>query len=213
MSVLFDALLVLFIMTLGIAAISFTVSAHKPIFEEKDTTGYGDAIRIPDPEISWAIYGFLDHSGDVDYYYFDAEDGFKLYTNLLVPKNDVYVNFRPSYAVVGPGISSRPEGLPFSIPDGMGALVIDDTSAERDIFYEPFTATTYYRGPKKYTSLSAAGRYYIVVFDKGNDRGDYVLAVGEKEVFGIDDIPGVISAILKIRSGGVDHSQQMAGGK
>jgi hypothetical protein len=203
---------VIILITIVVAAsLSMPAQAHKPIIEERETHGYGDAILIPDPDVSWAIYGFLKTHDSVDYYYFDAKDSMNLYTELLVPKNAIYANFHPSYVIVGPGIDAVPSGLPFNMPSGMGAIIVDGDNGD-GIFYEPFTAITYYRGDQRHTPIKP-GRYYIVVFDKSRNHGDYVLAVGEKESFGLGDMPGVIAAVIKIRSGGVDHSAQISSGK
>lgn len=207
-----DLIVVIFIMVAVAVSLSTPAQAHKPIIEQRETHSYKDAILIPDPDVSWAVYGFLKSHDTVDYYYFDAKNAMNLYTELLVPKNALYANFHPSYAIIGPGIGARPEYLPCNISPGMGAIVVEGYNNNNSIFYEPFTAITYYRGEQRHTPIKP-GRYYIVVFDKGQSRGDYVLAVGEKESFGLGDIPGVISAIIKIRSGGVDHSTQISGEK
>ncbi len=192
--------MIIFITVAVAVSLSMPAQAHKPIIEQRETHSYKDAILIPDPDVSWAVYGFLKSHDSVDYYYFDAKNATNLYTELLVPKNTLYANFHPSYAI-----------LPFNISPGMGAIVVDgDNNA--GIFYEPFTAITYYRGEQRHTPIKP-GRYYLVVFDKGHNRGDYVLTVGEKESFRLGDMPGVISAIIKIRSGGVDHSTQISGEK
>lgn len=210
MHVLTDLIIVAVLVLIGTAAISTVALAHKPLFEDRDTTGLEDAILIPDPDVSRAVYGFLDSESDVDYYYFDIHQPLRLYTSLLVPKNDVYAEFRPVYVIIGPGIDGMPEGLPFNVPDGMGAMVIESPDGDREEFYEPFTATTYYRGVPKHTPVSVRGRYYVAVYDRDGKMGDYVLAVGEKEQFGLSDLPGVIAAVMRIRSGGVDHSQMVS---
>lgn len=203
-------MVILIVLALSVA-LSKPVQAHKPIIEDRETHGFTDAILIPDPGISWAAYGFLKTHESTDYYYFDVHDAMDLYTEVLVPRNAVYANFHPSYAVVGPGIDIKPEMLPFDVPAGMGAIVVDGNN-NAGVFHEPFTAITYYRGEQRHTHVTP-GRYYIVVFDKAHGRGDYVLAVGEKESFGLADMPGVIAAIIKIRSGGVDHSAQISSEK
>lgn len=185
------------------------VSAHKPLFETGDTSGYADAVEVPDPEISWAAYGYLDSGEDTDYYFFDIKGPLNVYTELLVPEKKAYDNFYPSYAIVGPGLAS-PAGLPFTVPDSSGAIVVDSPPGPRGTFYEPFTGINYYRGVRKYTMLTEPGRYFIVVYDRNRTQGDYVLAVGEKEAFGAGDIPGVLASVIKIRSGGVDHSEAAA---
>lgn len=181
------------------------VSAHKPVFESAENSGYADAIEIPDPEVSWAVYGYLSSDVDTDYYYFDVKAPIDLYTGILVPEKKVYADFRPSYVIVGPGLPGS-HALPFPIPDGMGAVTGGWSQGAGDTFYEPFTGISYYRGDRKHTMLTLPGRYYLVVYDPGHRRGDYVLSVGEKEAFGLRDLPGVIAAVMKIRGGWVDHS-------
>ncbi|OPY27617.1 MAG: hypothetical protein A4E28_01952 [Methanocella sp. PtaU1.Bin125] len=185
-------------------------SAHMPIIEKKDTAGFADAIHIRDPAVSWAIYGFLEKPGDADYYYFDLEDGLNVYTELLVPVSPVYEEFRPSYAIVGPGVPGN-DAVPFETAPGSSALVVDSPGGARETFYEPFGGITYYKGIPKHTMLTVPGRYYVVVYDDRLMRGDYVLAVGEKESFRLRDLPGVIAAVFRIRTGAVDHSSIVSG--
>jgi len=193
-----------------VALASGVASAHKPIIEERDTGGYDDAIEVPDPVVSWAIYGFIEAPGDIDYYYFDLKEGLNVYTELLVPVSPVYEDFRPSYAIIGPGMSGS-DTVPFEVHRESGVLVVDSPDGARETFYEPFTGISYYRGIRKHTLLTLPGRYYLAVFDGRHMQGDYVLAVGEKESFGIKDVPGVIVAVVRIRSGAIDHSGKVSG--
>lgn len=193
-----------------VAMASGVASAHKPILEERDTRGYGDAIEVPDPVVSWAVYGFIEAPGDIDYYYFDLKDGLDLYTELLVPVNPVYEDFRPSYAIIGPGVSGN-DTVPFVVQRGASVLAVDSPAGIRETFHEPFTGISYYRGIRKHTLLAGPGRYYLAVFDGRHMQGDYVLAVGERESFGITDLPGVIAAVVRIRSGAIDHSGKVSG--
>lgn len=195
------AVTVLLIVTLA----SGHASAHKPLIEKTDTGGFADAVEIRDPAVSWAIYGFLENAGDVDYYYFDLEDGLNVYTDLLVPVSPVYEEFRPSYAIVGPGVPGN-DTVPFEMTPGSSALVVDSPGGARETFYEPFGGITYYKGIPKHTMLTVPGRYYVIVYDDRRMPGDYVLAVGEKESFRLRDLPGVIAAVFRIRTGAVDHS-------
>jgi hypothetical protein len=193
-----------------IALASGVASAHKPILEESDTRGYGDAIEVPDPVVSWAIYGFIEAPDDIDYYYFDLDEGLNVYTELLVPVSPVYEDFRPSYAIIGPGVSGS-DTVPFEALREAGVLVVDSPAGARETFHEPFTGISYYRGIRKHTMLTMPGRYYVAVFDGRQMQGDYVLAVGEKESFRIRDLPNVIAAVVRIRTGAVDHSDKVSG--
>jgi hypothetical protein len=191
-----------------IALVSTPASAHKPIFSDHGATGFDDAIRIPDPDVSWAIYGYLDSPEAADYYYFDLPEGMSVYTEMLVPVSRAYENFRPSYAIVGPGARGQ-DDVPFSTREDAGRIVVNAPPGEREQFYEPFTGVTYYRGLRKHTDLAVPGRYYVVVFDPGRRQGDYVLAVGERESFSPGDLPGLLRDIARIRSGAVDHSHAL----
>lgn len=191
-----------------VALASGAASAHKPIIKERDTRGYSDAVGIPDPTVSWAVYGFIEAPGNVDYYYFDLKEGMNVYTELLVPANPVYEDFRPSYVIIGPGVSGS-DAVPFEVHSGTGVLVVDSPAGAREIFHEPFTGISYYRGIRKHTPLTVPGRYYLAVFDSRHNQGDYVLAVGEKESFSVFDLPGIITAVIRIRAGAVDHSSSI----
>jgi hypothetical protein len=185
-----------------------SATAHKPIIEGRDIGGYGDAAYLPDPDVSWAIYGFVEREGDVDYCSFDVAGGLNLSTNVLVPVKGVYREFRPSYAIIGPGIDAS-DPVPFEVPAGMGALVVD-MPADSGEFYEPFGGVSYWQSPRNYTVLSKPGRYYIAVFDRDRGRGDYVLAVGERESFGLLELPRVLWNTLRIRLGAWDHSARLS---
>jgi hypothetical protein len=196
---------------LFVALFSCAASAHRPVIEDRDASGYDNATYIRDPEISWALYGFLDSPDDVDFYAFDVKGCQNLSTNILVPAIDVYRDFRPSCAIVGPGINGT-VSVPFDLPPGMGARIID-MPADSGRFYEPFGGINYWQSPVNYTWLVTPGRYYVAVFDRKQSRGDYVLAIGEKESFGLFDLPEVLWTTLRIRRGVWDHSSIVAGKK
>lgn len=127
-------------------------------------------------------------------------------------KNRAYEDFRRSYAILGPGINENSK-VPFSLQGGTAAQIVDTAIGDPETFYEPFTGISYYRGKKTYAMLTVPGRYYIVIFDKRHERGDYVIAVGEKESFSPGDLPGLIADVLRIRTGGIDHSSTLSGGR
>ncbi len=194
-----------------LAALPGGAAAHKPIIEDRDASGYGHAIYVADPDVSWGLYGFLGTADDVDFYAFDVRDRQDLSTNILVPVKGVYRAFRPSYAIVGPGVMSRAP-VPFEVPPGMGALVVD-MPADSGQFYEPFGGVSYWQSPVNHTMLDRPGRYYVAVFDRGRAPGDYVLAIGDKESFGLCDLPGVLWTTLRIRFGVWDHSEIVSRGR
>jgi hypothetical protein len=183
--------------------------AHNPIFGQGNHD-FTSAVRIPDANISYAMYGYLDTSGEAQFYYVDISSPVRLMTQINVPKNDVYATFRPSYAIIGPGITTN-DPLPFEVPAGNGSLLINASRQEpRSEFYEPFSGITYNMSAKTYTDITVPGRYYIAIFDETNKKGDYVLATGELESFSVWDMPSVIWKVIQLRLGWLDHSKEAA---
>jgi hypothetical protein len=192
--------------TLFILFYTMPAMAHNPIFAGENHD-YARATGIPDPNISYALYGYLDTTEDVHFYYFDVKGPIKLMTQLNVPKADAYAAFRPSYAIIGPGIHSS-DWLPFKVLQNNGSLLIN-TSMQypRNEFYEPFSGITYNLSAKKYTGITEIGRYYIAVYDEAHKKGDYVLTVGETESFSLWDMPATIWRVIELRLGWLDHSK------
>ncbi|WP_128860031.1 hypothetical protein [Methanocella paludicola] len=183
--------------------------AHNPIFGQ-DNHDLSTAVRIPDANISYAMYGYLDAPGEAQFYYMDISSPVSLMTQMNVPKNDVYANFRPSYAIIGPGITTH-DPIPFEVPAGNGSLLINASRQEpRSEFYEPFSGITYNNSAKTYTDITVPGRYYIAIFDGSHKKGDYFLATGELESFSIWDLPSVIWKVIQLRLGWLDHSKEAA---
>src|SRR5690554_3079952 len=101
---------------------SGVVCAHRPIFVQPADS---DPVKLANPDISWAIYADL-KGGEVDYYQFQvSEQGLDFFTQLLVPTRKEYEDFRPTLALIGPGLPSvADQELPFTIPQDAGAIVL-----------------------------------------------------------------------------------------
>ena len=102
------------------------------------------------------------------------------------------------------GSSSNNNNLPFGMPQGYQTLIQSDYNGAipPQVFYEPFTQTSYWERQEIRTMLPGLGVYYVVVFDrdvsakidKNNsssnssiNEGKFSLAVGETEDFSIQD--------------------------
>jgi hypothetical protein len=196
----------LLMITLFILSYTTPATAHNPIFAGENHD-YSNAVLIPDPNVSYALYGYLDTPRDVHYYYFDVKGPIRLMTQLNVPKADAYAAFRPSYAIIGPGIHTN-DNLPFTLPKNNGSLLVNASMQyPRSEFYEPFSGITYNLSAKKYTNITVPGRYYIAVFDDTYKKGDNVLTVGEIESFSLWDMPATLWRVIELRLGWLDHSK------
>jgi hypothetical protein len=131
-------------------------NGHKPLKVVDSNIDFSTAKEIPNHKISWAIYEELSGSNDVHFYKFAADEGERLYSQLSIPKLEKFSTFAPSIALVGSNVAaSNLEGgysvreyahdiddLPFAIPPGMRAIVVDyDGPIPSGEFYEPFTQT------------------------------------------------------------------------
>jgi hypothetical protein len=190
---------------------SFQMSnGHKPLKVIDSNNDFTTAKEIPNHRISWGIYEELSGSNDVHYYKFAADQKDRLYAQLSIPKLEKFSTFVPSIALVGSDVSAgNLEGrysvqeyshdigdLPFAIPRGMRAIVVDyNGPIPSSEFYEPFTQTSYWeRQEIVINSLPSVGTYYLVVFDRSlvQDEGKYTLAVGEIEDFSLLDFFTII---------------------
>jgi hypothetical protein len=185
-------------------------NGHKPLKVVDSNNDFSTAKEIPNYKISWGIYEELSGSNDVHYYKFAAGKAGRLYAQISIPKLEKFSTFVPSIALVGSNVAaSNLDGgysvreyahdigdLPFAIPPGMRAIVVDYKGPlPSSEFYEPFTQTSYWKRQEiVINSLPSFGTYYLVVFDRSlvQDQGKYTLAVGEIEDFSLLDFFTII---------------------
>lgn len=177
--------------------------AHVPMMEGPDTHSFKDALKIPRPETSYAVYSNLDRPGDIDFYSFEVKKPMKAHVSLIVPYRPEYLDFYPVYAVVGPGLPAPQSKVPFDLEKGYGAVVFSGMpSAERPVFYEAFSRVNYYEGiPKFDQELREPGIYYIVVWRPSGETGAYILGYGLAEKFTAKDWSNTFKLLGSIRSG------------
>jgi len=196
-------LVVSFASTLLGAATAF---GHVPYFETTDFT-WEEPFRVRGSIAqSIAVYSWLEVANgateDIDVYQFTIRRPTSVFVEALVPVCPAYAEFRPSFAIVGPGLDVPEQALPFDLPDGYGAIVVPNYSdQQRPTFYEPFGNKSYYDGPDFEQVLSTPGTYYVVVWDPAGIGGDYVAVLGDKEIWWPWDIIRALIQTPKIRRG------------
>src|SRR3712207_2391340 len=148
---------------------------HKPLKVIGSNNDFLTATNIPNHKISWGIYEELTGSNDVHYYKFAANEGERLYAQILIPKLEKFSTFMPSIALVGSGLTAGDveggysvreyardvDDLPFAISPGMRAIVVNyEGPIPSTEFYEPFTQTSYWeRQEIVINSLPSVGTY------------------------------------------------------
>lgn len=172
------------------------VSAHKPIFESKDTT-INSPIVIDNHQISYAMYGELEGKNDVDFYEFEAKEGQNFYIEMLVPKIKLNKDFEPNFVIISKQIKNK-DIVPFDIPEGYGAINVPYPQNYTNEFFEKFTQTTYLRAQSISGTIEKDGTYIVGVYSTSKG-GKYTLAIGKKEDFGFKDILTFPYIYLKIK--------------
>lgn len=161
--------------------------AHKPIFVEESIQGFNRALEIPDPEISYAVYGELKRSGQVDVYKVKLESETPFYVRIAVPKKGANADYKPAFVLFGPELpqSNEPPNFPLELPEDMGRGIFL-AKEEADEYFEPFTQTTLIQ--RQYMSRTLKpGTYYIAVYHTEGKTGKYVLTTGSRDEFGLKD--------------------------
>lgn len=170
-----------------------TVQAHVPIITEGNES-LEDAAHVHDPTKSWAIYSDLP-AGTVHYYQMDFQEGDRLKAVLYVP---VISDFIPDLVIMGPEMERDGELTEnVEVPENYGYIIERGTLDEAE--YEPFTPASYYYIAEYDSEVDVEGTYYIAVFDEDGDQGNYGLAVGAEERYGILEWINVPLDIVRIR--------------
>ncbi len=181
-------ILITFLITVVVTSFS-----HKPIFEEKNST-FEKPIFIDNHKISYAVYGFLESSQDIDFIYFKAKTGENIFVQMTVPIIRGNECFSPTFALISKTINQR-ESIPFELSEEYGVIVVPPTT-EKKYFLEHFTGTEYYIRQTIEFTVTQDGDFFVAVY--GNEKGKYVLAVGKIESFGILDILSIPLTIYKL---------------
>jgi len=174
------------------------------------------AIRLPDAAVSRAVYGTLAPGEAFDAYRLTVSRPSGTPVEMLVPKSGKYRDFRPAFALIGPGLPAagrapafiverlRTASTAVSLVPGASLRVLvvpDPAAAARDGFYEPFSFTSYYRGGATRVDLAPGVTYYLVVYDLAGQRGEYALGIGEAEKFTAGDTLRSVVAVVRIKLG------------
>ena len=190
-----------------LAGLSTAAAAHVPYLERRDFT-LQDPFVVPYTiEQSIAVYAWLQQepdgsSFDADVYRFEIKEPTRIYVELLVPVCSQYTEFVPWFALIGPGLPASGLDVPFALPPGYGAVVVENVppGTPRDQFYEPFGAKAYFEGPVFDETVSEPGTYFVAFWDPYRQGGDYVAVLGAEEIWRPEDILRALFVTPAIRA-------------
>jgi hypothetical protein len=173
--------------------------AHLPIFDDGTAVDAEHALVISDIGLSQVVYHEVTEPVQPLWIAFDAVAGQELYFNPGVPAIDSLKDYRPTFALVGPGLPDAT--LPFSIPAGDGAEIYptSDITAPK-FFHEPFSGTDSWILFEKTVTLPESGRYYLVGYVPSGQPGKFWIALGKREAFSLDDIAALPQEIARVRA-------------
>gem|GEM_PF-1297299 len=162
--------------------------AHKPSYTQGGHGTVDEAFPVADPDVSIVLYHQVTCDSPYLWMAFPIRPPYDLFVQLGVPEIDRLSDYRPSMAILAPGLPEAPGGLPFDVPEGYGALVIDtDDVTEPEPFFEPFTQSSSWIVHEETYTLDEEATGYIVAWHPERETGKLWVAVGTVEQFGPDD--------------------------
>ena len=199
-------------------------AAHVPFLEPSRSSDapaqqrdpFPGAITLPDAAVSRAVYGTLALGETFDVYRLSVSHPVSTPVEMLVPKGGRYADFRPSFALVGPGLPGSCVAPAFIrdrlriatnavslVPGAYPQVIVvnDPGLTPRPTFYEPFSFTSYFRGGSTQVELRPGRVYYLVVYDPSGSTGEYALGVGTAESFTPADWVRSIVAVARLKLG------------
>lgn len=154
-------------------------SAHRPASAELTTV-------IDDPTVSWVVNGELHNGDEVFTIKLDFPRPFALPMELMTEHRANAADFRPAYAVVGPGLpaptAEDAARLPRDVPEGWGAFIAWNDDVEREVYFEQVMRRTMYTTGSLALALRE-GPHEIWIWNPDGEPGDWQLGLGVEEDF------------------------------
>ncbi len=168
-------------MWLILSFLSANAWAHRPSYGNEFTSAEA-AFAVEDPDISIVLYSEMTCEQDQIWLQMETEDRDTIWVELGIPQLDRLEDYRPSLALVAPGLSET--DVPFELPEGMGATVFDTHQvSEPAFFYEEFTSTASWVLYSGWIEVPTDSEVYLVAWDPAQHTGKLWVAVGTVEDF------------------------------
>ena len=173
--------------------------AHKPVAIGGTYASFDQALWMEEIDVSQVAYSELSDTHRALWLAFDAEERTRLDLSLGVPVIERLVDYRPSLAVLGPGLP--PIDLPFEVPSGAGGVLFETSAiGEANPFHEPFTGTDSWILLETSVDLPQSGTYYVVAWPPGELADKLWVAIGVREQFGLSDLASFPTIVRDVRA-------------
>ncbi len=183
---------------LAIVCVALAAAAHKPVSIGEVYPTFDRALWLEDIDVSLVAYSELTDTDRALWLAFDADAGTRLDLSLGVPVIDRLTGYRPSLAVVGPGLPLIE--LPFEAPLDVGGVAFETVGTEPRFFHEPFTGTDSWILLEEAVNLPETGTYYVVAWPPGDTVGKLWVAIGLREQFGVSDVLSLPTIVRDVRA-------------
>ena len=172
---------------------------HQPTMSDGSAIGPDSAIELDDIQLSRVIYHEITEDATSLWLTFDVDGPQSLFVSLGLPLLDRLENFRPAFAVLGPGLPVIE--LPIEVPEGLGGLLFEtDEVLDPEVFDEPFSGTTSWILREEDVDLPEPGTYFIVAFVPSGETGKLWVAPGDREDFTLADILELSGVLDDVRA-------------
>lgn len=144
-----------------------TSSAHQPRIVYQQQILQTNPVIVRNPEISQAYYAEL--KGHPEYYTVVSDKEFNLYVQIISPK-----------------IADAKKDFSAEVIKNVNVIAVLNGSTHKwTEFYEPFVGDSYWMGPE-FSKKEPKGEYQVKIYNSDN-KGKYVLVVGQAEAFPINE--------------------------
>ncbi|MFC2077887.1 hypothetical protein ACFLTM_03685 [Candidatus Bipolaricaulota bacterium] len=171
--------------------------AHKPVAIGEMYSTFNEALSVDEIDVSQVAYAALDDTHRAIWLTFKIAVPTTLGLSLGLPVIERLVEYRPSLAVIGPGLP--PIDLPFEAPATGGFLFETASIEEPRFFHEPFTGTDSWILLEASVDLPQPGVYYVVAWAPTEPADKLWVAIGTREQFGFGDLLSFGTIIRDVR--------------
>ncbi|MFC2079162.1 hypothetical protein ACFLSZ_04200 [Candidatus Bipolaricaulota bacterium] len=172
-------------------------NAHKPVAIGETYSTFDEALSVDAIDVSQVAYAVLDNTHRAIWLSFEIATPTTLDLSLGLPVIERLIEYRPSLALIGPGLP--PINLPFETPATGGAMFETGSIGEPRFFHEPFTGTDSWILLEASVDLSQPGAYYVVAWAPTGPADKLWVAIGTREQFGFGDLLSFGSIIRQVR--------------
>lgn len=174
-------------------------SAHRLVPNDGTHDDAETALDIAQPDVSQLVLHEFTAENPLLWITFHRKPGEEIYLQLGMPNLAGREGYRPKLALLAPWLPPA-TGLPFTVPEGFGARIVECQDESPDPFHEPFTGTDSFILDEESVLSEQDGPYYVVFFHSDGEAGKGWVALGAREVFGLSDIVSFADTVDTVRT-------------